>query len=185
MGDLDFIRKEWGVIKNAPFAFAMFIVIGFAAGMFWRGQEVVEAKAALNAALAQKALAEGKVDSLQTRFEDRITKIEGILSAAQLSSLESELGLTPYKVEIQTSKANGSSARYGTAFEDVFNDSGWTASVVDVENRKDFVLKNNGVALTTIDDVAAIAISKALDKAQLPYTRNKDSLTIIVEGVVE
>ncbi|TIP09100.1 hypothetical protein [Mesorhizobium sp.] len=154
---LDYIAKEWGVLKGAPLVFFILLALGlgggFTAGMGWRGQELADAEALIR-------LKDGQIDGYQKTLSDRLDKVEKQLSAQQLSSIRETLTERPSTVDILDGSSGGRIAPLASQLKSVFSESGWHVQTGETES---------GVVIIAPDAKDAATIKKALEDAGIKY----------------
>ena len=163
MGTWETIKAEWPVLKGAPISFAGLLIVGlcsgFAFGMMWRGQEVANYESVVK-------LKDGQLDEYQKATNARLDRVEKILSAKQLSSLEQSLKSSPSNVIISSDP--NTSKVYAKQLEDVFTKSGWE---VDTKGPK---YSPDTFTLETKDALSSDVVKKALNAGDVPFVSKKN-----------
>lgn len=178
MGFLDSIKSEWTTVRGAPWSVAALVGAslfgGFTVGQGQMKQQLANAESLVK-------LKDGQIDEYQKATNARLDKVEKILSARQLSSLELGLKAAPSKVIISADPSI--SKIYTKQFEDVFKNSGWQVDTKSIYSslgdKSDY--SPDTFTLETKDAIGATIVSKALSEAGVKFTK----MTSEIQGAMK
>ena len=165
MGLLEYIQREWGVLKGAPLAFVILLCVGlgggFAVGSAWRNPELV----AKDTYIGQLEKDKAEYVALQQRMRDADKE----LTEQQISDLEKRLkDQAGSKVLFKTPRIGPS---WAPDLQAAFKASGWgvdSAPTTPVES--DLMMSwDKPVLLTIPNDASGQNVLAAFDAAKIPY----------------
>lgn len=141
MWGFDHIKQELGVLKGAPFAAGLLIIVGFSGGMFWRGQEIANLEGLVR-------LKDGELDDYRKRINERLDNVEKQLSSRQVSGLSEALKSVPSSSIEISSRPNDPVAKQLVR---TFEERGWTVSPLPSADRPGVLLRAGGKDAKAID----------------------------------